>query len=118
MNIRGFKSNHNYLHKLLDDLDVCAVSEHWLHSFNMHLLNKHHVDYNVYASPQSHIADEIDSVRLIPRYIRGNGGVAIFWRKSIDHLVSKLSQFNNNRVAAIKLSTREYSQFFCLLSAI
>ena len=78
----------------------------------MHLLNKHHAEFNVYASTVSHPADEIDSTRLISRYIRGSGGVAIFWRKTLDNLVSKLPPFTNNMVAAIKLSTTEPSICF------
>ena len=29
-NVRGYKSNHNYLYSILNKLDLCAVSEHWL----------------------------------------------------------------------------------------
>ena len=33
INIKGVKFNTPFLHDFLDTLDICCISEHWLHSF-------------------------------------------------------------------------------------
>ena len=110
-NLRSFKSCKLYLYRLLTDLDICAVSEHWLHQYDINQLHKFHPDFNCYAmAPQV----EEDPIYCAPRYSRGRGGVAIFWRKNIDHLVQKLSSLSNHRVVRIQLSTKYHN--LCFLS--
>ena len=43
-----------------------------------------------------------DTITFTPWYIRGSGGVAIFWRKSLDHVIKKLPEF---RFVAIALQS-------------
>ena len=43
------KTNKNYLRKFIADLDVCCISEHWLHSFDLKLLQHLHSDFKVFA---------------------------------------------------------------------
>ena len=57
---------------------------------------------------------EEDPIYCAPRYARGHGGVAIFWRKNIDHLVQKLPSLSNHRVVGIQLSTKYHN--LCFLS--
>ena len=35
----GIKVNHKYICNLLNNLDFLAISEHWLHDFDLHHLN-------------------------------------------------------------------------------
>ena len=40
LNVRGLLSNSDYVHQLLRDCDICAISEHWLHHYNLTKLYK------------------------------------------------------------------------------
>ena len=51
---------------------------------------------------------------LLARYIRGSGGVAIFWRKSLSNAIQKLPLFSHNMVAAIQVRT--VPRPLCILS--
>ena len=62
------------------------------------------MDFIAFSSCSSS-AQEEDSARYVPRSARGSGGVAILWRKSLDHTIVKLPQFSNDRVVSIKLNT-------------
>ena len=88
--------------KLLADLDILAISEHWLHSYELHLLGLIHTNFNYLASsphPQE------DSLTCTPRLIRGSGGVAVLWRKSLHNQVKKLTDFSNDRCVCIQLQS-------------
>ena len=78
---------------------VRCISEHWLHSYDLFVLNNVHPEFDVWglASP-----DEEDSTYCAPWYRRGHGGVAILWRKTL-HNVQKLKQFSNHRCVGITL---------------
>ena len=39
-NTRGYLSSIPYIRKLLDDVDVLAISEHWLHRNRLNVLNE------------------------------------------------------------------------------
>jgi len=111
MNVRGIKPNSDYICKLLKRLDICAISEHWLHDFDLHLLQSLHKDFNALSSCT---LPEEDPITCTPRYIRGNGGVAILWRRCFDGLVKRLHKFSNERMVAIQVST--FPRPTCLLS--
>ena len=49
-NVRGIESNHDYARKLLNQLDVCAITEHWLHDYDLHHLRNLHADFNVFST--------------------------------------------------------------------
>ena len=100
LNVRGIKANNDYVANLLGDLDILAISEHWLHSYDLHLLGLIHTEYNYIASsPHS----QEDALTCAPRLKRGCGGVAILWRKAINNQVKKLTDFSNDRCVAIQL---------------
>ena len=48
-NVRGIKSNDDYTRKFTK-LDVCAISEHWLHDYDLHQLQNLHADFNVFST--------------------------------------------------------------------
>ena len=94
------RSNHEINLSQDQQLDVCAISEHWLHDYDLHQLQNLHADFNVFSTcspPQE------DTVTCTPRYIRGNGGVAILWQKALDRIVRKLWDISNDRLVAIQL---------------
>ena len=82
------------------DLDILAISEHWLHSYDLHLLGLIHTNFNYIASS---LHSQEDSLTCAPRLKRGCGGVAILWRKAIDTHVKKLTDFSNDRCVVIQL---------------
>ena len=104
LNVRGNKANHDFVHMLLNKLDILAISEHWLYSYDLNLLSCLHNQVCVYSS--SAPAEE-DPVTCTPQYIRGRGGVAVFWRKSINCCIKKLTNFSNDKFV-IKLLTAPF----------
>ena len=87
LNVRVIILKNDYV---LDDLDILAISEHWLYSYDLHLLGLSHTSFNYTASsPQS----QEDSLTCAPRLTRGFGGVALLWHKSLNNQVKKLTDF-------------------------
>ena len=82
--------------------------DHWLHHFDLHLLQSLHKD----LMPFPHVL--LLKRTQLPRYIRGNGGVAILWRRCLDGVVKRLHEFSNERMVAIQVSTSH--QPTCLFS--
>ena len=74
LNLRGLKSNSDYLKKILGRLDICGISEHWLHHYDLSLLSKVHSEFYAYSTCSK---PEEDGLRCTPRSLRGNGGVSI-----------------------------------------
>ena len=48
INIKGVKFNTPFLHDFLDYLDICCISERWLHSFDLGFL---HPDFHAWGYP-------------------------------------------------------------------
>ena len=101
-NLRGFQCNQHYGYELIQDFDVIGFSEHWLHSYNLPQLRNFHNEFAFVAVAPP---DVEDNVFCIPQYIRGHGGVAIGWRKSLSQHITTLSNFSNHRMTGIKLMT-------------
>lgn len=74
---------------LFDELsqseDIVLIQEHWLFKCQLYLLNEINETFQV--SGKSVDFYNPISPAQIPR---GYGGTAIFWRKSLDHLVTDL----------------------------
>ena len=102
LNVRGLKSNQHYIRWLLSNLslDIFAISEHWLHDFDLHLFSSLHNDYKLIANSSPR---QEDPIICTPRLIRGQGGVAIGWHKRLDHLVSPSPIISSHRAIAIEL---------------
>ncbi len=83
LNLRGLKSNNNYLTKLLNELHIFAVSEHWLNTYDTYLIENAHDDFSAYCLCSKEATDDNHN-SCAPR---GSGGVALLWGKSLDHIV-------------------------------
>ncbi|CAI8020327.1 hypothetical protein GBAR_LOCUS12161, partial [Geodia barretti] len=104
LNVRGLSSNLCYINHLLDHFspDVIALSELWLHDYNLHSIHQISSNYKfIVACPprQEH-----------PRYctpllLRGHGGVAIGWHSRIDHLLSPTPIISNHRLIGLSIQT-------------
>ena len=79
--------------------DIVLIQEHWLFKCQLNLLDE--INDNFVASGKSvDYTDPIPPVQ-IPR---GYGGVAIFWKKDIDHIVNSIEN-GNQRIKCIELLT-------------
>ena len=111
LNLRGLKSNSDYLKKILGKLDICGISEHWLHHYDLSLLSKVHSEFYAYSTCSK---PEEDGLRCTPRSLRGNGGVSILWHKTLQPYVQKLTDVSTERVVGIRLVTADRP--ICFLS--
>ena len=103
LNVRGLKANTYYTHQLLNQHDIFAISEHWLQSYELQYLQTLHPDFNFLSSA---LPTEEDDLYCRRRHLRGHWGVAIAWRKSLDHLISKLDNSSSHRVVGISLQVQ------------
>ena len=95
-NSRGMVAALPYLNKLLCNNDIVTISEHWLHSNRLNTLHDISNDFNVIA----HASKDADASEY--GYSRGQGGVAIMWRKSIGG-ISPISTLKHDRLCGIRL---------------
>ena len=53
LNVRGLISNSHYVQNLLSDfaVDVIAISEHWLHDYNLKIIHQLNNDFKFFAVP-------------------------------------------------------------------
>ncbi len=73
-----------------------CISEHWLYSYDSILFKEFLAfDYSV----QSVIDDPV----YVPKTIRGKGGVALMWSKSISSYVSSLTVPGSERITGIRI---------------
>ena len=101
LNVRGLSTNSHYVKLLLNDF---AISEHWLHNYNLFHLQKLCCNFKFVANspPQ-----EEDPIYCAPRLVRGHGGVALGWHSSLDSYVTALPC----RMVGIELHSPHYHLF-------
>jgi hypothetical protein len=82
LNIQNAKSNLLYLKQCLKRCDVLCIQEHWYFSYEENDL------INISSTHETQ-AKSVDDYTEKENCIhgRGYGGVAIFWRKDIDHAI-------------------------------
>ena len=102
-NCGGIKSNFVYIKKLLESVDVLALSEHWLYEDELSFLDNLHNDFLYHAK-----VSERNNINT--RWRRGQGGVAIVWRK---HLKVQQLSLGNDRIVAIKIQKNHQTFVFC-----
>ena len=95
-NSRGLVTSLPYLHSLLESNDIIALSEHWLHSNKLNILTEMSSDFNVVARSSKY--SDASSFG----YRRGQGGVALLWRKTIGG-VSPITSLINDRICGIRV---------------
>ena len=76
--------------------DVILISEHWLHNNRLTLLEEVSKDFYCFGKASRMSSEESFGLR------RGQGGVAIFWRKSMLG-VSILKTINHDRICGIRV---------------
>ena len=103
--MRGYLSGMPFVKKLLTDVDVLAISEHWLHSNRLGVLNEVSDTHYVFARASKNSAAKFYGSR------RGQGGVAIYWRKSIPGF-SKVREIIHDRACVIRYQPKKGVVFF------
>ena len=98
-NMRGFASSIPYLRSLCNRADVIAISEHWLHDNKLRLLEEVS-DKFLYCAQASRFSPSENYGTK-----RGQGGVAILWRKSLGG-VSQISDNIHDRMCGIRVQTK------------
>ena len=88
-NVRGLQSNLHYIRHLLSTVnpDYIAISEHWLHSYNISTITHLHKDYRFIANSAPQVEDHIF---CRPQVIRGYGGVALGWKRNLPVAISPI----------------------------
>ena len=107
-NVQNVKSNSLYLQKLLKEVDILCIQEHWLYCNEKQQLSK--IDPNFVCAAKSVDDNDSDLHRIIGR---GYGGVAILWRKSIDEKL-RIIPDGGSRIQALLLE--QENQPICILN--
>ena len=95
-NSRGLVAALPYLHKIMGNSDVVALSEHWLHSNRLNVLQELSDDFHVIARSSKYAeAGTYGSTR-------GQGGVAVLWRKTLT-CVTPISEIVHDRVCGVRV---------------
>ena len=88
---------------MLADHDLFAISEHWLHGYDLHLLSSLSPKFLCVSSSTP---SPEDPVLCRPHFLRGHGGVAILYKKSLQCIASKLNTSLSHRVVGLQLNTQ------------
>ena len=97
-NSRGLVASVPYLRELMRSNDIICLSEHWLISNRLNSLGEISDDFNVIARASAHSDASKYGIT------RGQGGVAILWRKSLSG-ISPMEQITHDRVCGIRTQT-------------
>ena len=97
-NVQNINANVLAVQDVLKNVDILAVQEHWLFNFEQQKL--YDIDKNFTFAAKS--VDDNDTISPFQKP-RGYGGVAVFWRKSLDRYI-KLLPDGSDRLICIELN--------------
>ncbi|MCG8048994.1 MAG: hypothetical protein N0E48_25895, partial [Candidatus Thiodiazotropha endolucinida] len=100
-NCKNIRTCGPVIDKFAKTEDIILIQEHWLFKCQLDLLDE--IDENYSVSGKA--VDQYDPIPPV-QIPRGFGGVAIFWKKDLDHLVNDLDH-GNHRIKCIELSTEK-----------
>ena len=101
-NCRGLSSSIPFLRSLLDANDIVLISEHWLHFNRLQQLDEIDVKFNQCGRASRSSSEESFGLR------RGQGGVAIFWKKDMKG-VSIIQTIKHDRICGIRVECADSS---------
>ena len=96
-NAGGLLHNMIFLDNLLNQADICVITEHWLYPDSLALLESVHPDFHGWGRASSDL--NLDSM-----WRRGCGGVGFLWRKSLNSTFKILNDKGNDRIIVVKIS--------------
>ena len=97
-NSRGLNAAIPCLRDILHHNDVVALSEHWLHNNRLGILNE--IDDNFECMGRASRASSEDKFGTH----RGQGGVAILWRKDLKG-TSRIETIKHDRICGLRIQT-------------
>ena len=95
-NCRGLSASIPFLRTLLSENDIVCLSEHWLHNNRLSQLDEVCNDFYNFGKSSRVSSEESFGLR------RGQGGVAIFWRKTLRG-VSAIKTLSHDRICGIRM---------------
>ena len=103
INIDNIKSNLCYVHELLKNSNILLVQEHWLHRFEVNLLQ------DLLPSYKSHVKC-FDDDQLLPPLHRtvGRAGVMFLWHPRLNEAITLLPD-GSTRVIALQIRGKRES---------
>ena len=107
-NMKGLSGAVPYASELLTSCDICVLTEHHLYECELYRLGNISPDVDVYGKSCNILNDR--SVYTSPRY----GGVAILWRSSLSHAISKCHNLGDDRICVVKLKTSSGALLFII----
>ena len=99
-NSRGLVASIPYLRELMRSNDVICLSEHWLHSNRLTCLEEISDQFNVIARASKQSDASMYGIS------RGQGGVAIMWRKSMKG-ISPITEITHDRICGIRVQSKK-----------
>ena len=103
-NSRGLSAAIPFLRKIISNNDIFMLCEHWQHNNRLHTLSEISDEFNYHARASRHSSDENYGIK------RGQGGVAIFWRKSLKG-VSIIETLKHDRFCGVRMESQDGSVF-------
>ena len=108
-NVQNINANVLAVQDVLRNVDILAVQEHWLFNFEQQKL--YDIDKNFTLAAKS--VDDSDTISPFQKP-RGYGGVAVFWRKSLDRYIKPLPD-GSDRLICIELNIG--LSMYCFINA-
>ena len=103
-NTRGMSAALPQLRLILKESDFSCICEHWLHENKLNLLDEIDHDFNFIARSSKHSKSEDYGIG------RGQGGVALFWRKTLP-AVTPLNDLCHDRVCGVRFEPKPHCVF-------
>ena len=97
-NSRGMTTAVPYLRQLMETNDIIAVNEHWLHKNRLVFLELISENFLYHAIASNAAGAENFGLK------RGQGGVALFWRRGIKG-ISPITSIQHDRICGIRLNS-------------
>ena len=100
-NCKNIKTCGNSISEILKDNDIILIQEHWLFHSQTNIISDINSDINFVAK-----GVDINDPLLPVSLPRGYGGVAILWKKTIDHLVRTLPDGSEKKSNVLNLKVQ------------
>lgn len=106
-NAGGLLHNLNFMDNLLEQADVCVITEHWLYPDSLTLLDTVHPEFDGWGRASSDL--HLDSI-----WRRGCGGVGFLWRKTLNVNFEVLNDKGNDRIIVIKINAERMDTMYLI----
>ena len=109
LNVQNIRGNSLFILNTMKNLDLLLIQEHWLFKFEENEFSNLFPNLDFYAR----YVDDENPISHAER-IRGYGGVAFLWNKSLTPFIKALPD-SNNHIIAIEIETKPKP--LCIINA-